>query len=50
MPKSKGNRAIGNRGSNNSRGKVKGPGGLPSKNHGKPSGKGRDNAPQKKGK
>ena len=31
-------------------GKGKGKGGKPSKNPGKPSGKGRDNAPPKKGK
>ncbi len=49
MARSKGNQSSEKR-NNPTRGRVKGPGGLPSKNHGKSSGKGRDNASPKKGK
>ncbi len=52
MAKSTGSRSGGNRGgkSGNQGSKGKGNAGWPSKNPGKPSGGGRNNAPPKKGK
>ena len=50
MAKSSANRSGGNRGGKQGGGKGKGSAGWPSKSHGNPSGKGRHNAPSKKGK